>query len=388
MVTHPERYRWVVLAAGALAQGANASCFLGLPVLIPQLREHFGLSLPEAGLLVGAVNLGTMLTLVLWGASADRFGERPVMTIGLLGAAVCLVGAATTGDVVLVALALLGSGAFGASANAASGRAVMTWFPAGRRGVAMGVRQSATPVGAAFSALVLPPAADSGGVPSAFLVLAAVSAVAAVAVLVWVREPEGVVRVPKGSGTGGVLRSPALWRLSLASAFLVIPQFTATALMVELFHDHRGVSVAVASLLLAVSQVLGAGGRLFNGAWSDRVGSRLGPLRVVSLSIAVSLLAVAVLDLANSPVALLAVVMVPAAALALSWNGLAFTAAGEMAPEGRSGIALGFQNTANYLAAAIAPGMAGWLAAEVSWPVALAVGGGSAVITLLMLREL
>ncbi|WP_086821800.1 MFS transporter [Allokutzneria sp. NRRL B-24872] len=388
MITRPESYRWVVLAAGALGQGANASYFLGLPVLIPQLRDHFTLSLPQAGLLVGAVNLGTMLTLVLWGASADRFGERPIMTIGLVAAALCLAGAAATDDVLVAGLALLGAGAFGASANAASGRAVMIWFAADERGIAMGVRQCATPAGAALSALVLPLAAHSGGVPLAFLVLAGISMVAAIAVVIWVREPEGAVRAPKGGGAGEVLRSPRLWRLSLASACLVIPQFTTAALLVELFHEHRGVSLVVASTLLAVAQLLGAGGRLFNGAWSDRVASRLGPLRAVSVLIAASLLLVALLDWGNVAVPVLAVVAIAATALSLSWNGLAFTAAGEMAPEGRSGTALGFQNTANYLAAAIAPGIAGWLAAEVSWPVAFAVGGASALLSLVLLRKL
>ncbi|WP_447004728.1 MFS transporter [Saccharothrix isguenensis] len=91
------RYRWVVLAVGAVAQGTNAAVFLGLPAITPQLRGHFGLSLPQVGLLLGAVNLGTMLTLVLWGAAADRRGERPVMAIGGFGAAPCLAPAAFGG---------------------------------------------------------------------------------------------------------------------------------------------------------------------------------------------------------------------------------------------------------------------------------------------------
>ncbi|NUT50132.1 MAG: MFS transporter, partial [Saccharothrix sp.] len=121
----------MVLAIGAVAQGANAAVFLGLPAITPQLREHFGLSLPQVGLLLGAVNLGTMLTLVPWGAAADRHGERLVMAIGGFGAAACLAAAALDGPVV-AGLALVGVGLFGASVNAASGRAVLTWFPADR----------------------------------------------------------------------------------------------------------------------------------------------------------------------------------------------------------------------------------------------------------------
>ena len=39
------------------------------------------------------------------------------------------------------------AGAMGASVNAASGRAVMQWFGAQERGFALGLRQTAIPVG-------------------------------------------------------------------------------------------------------------------------------------------------------------------------------------------------------------------------------------------------
>ncbi|MFD0201869.1 MULTISPECIES: MFS transporter [Saccharothrix] len=161
--SEPPRYRWVVLAVGAVAQGTNAAVFLGLPAITPQLRAHFGLSLPQVGMLLGAVNLGTMLTLVLWGAAADRRGERLVMAVGGFGAAGCLAPAAFDGPVV-AGLALVGVGMFGASVNAASGRAVLPWFPAQRRGLAMGIRQTATPLGAALAAAVLPVIALRAGV--------------------------------------------------------------------------------------------------------------------------------------------------------------------------------------------------------------------------------
>ncbi|MEU7530845.1 MFS transporter [Saccharothrix sp. NPDC042600] len=366
-------YRWVVLAVGALAQGTNAAVFLGLPSISPALRAHFGLTLPEVGLLLGAVNLGTMLTLVAWGAAADRRGERVVMTIGGVGAAGCL-GLAALGGPVVAGLALVGVGLFGASVNAASGRAVMTWFPAGSRGLAMGIRQTATPLGAALTAAVLPVVAGRAGVPAAFLALAGFTGFVAVLVAVLVREPPGAVRASTGHGV--VLADRALLRLSAASGLLVVPQFTAAALMVELLHDHRGLAVGLAAGLFAAAQVAGGFGRLAVGVWSDRVRSRVGPLKVVSVLVAVGFALCAALD--RAPVAVLVVVLVPTAALALCWNGLAVTAAAEMAPEGNSGTALGMQNTANYLSATLTPAVAGWAAATLGWPVALLVAATAA----------
>ena len=43
---------------------------------------------------------------------------------------------------------------------------------------------------------------------------------------------------------------------------------------------------------------------------------------------------------ASGPATLVAAVLVPAAALAISWNGLVFTAAGEFAPPGRAATAI------------------------------------------------
>jgi sugar phosphate permease len=64
------------------------------------------------------------------------------------------------------------AGAAGASVNAASGRAVMSWFAPAQRGFALGIRQTAVPLGGAAAALFLPPAAAAGGVRAGLVVLA------------------------------------------------------------------------------------------------------------------------------------------------------------------------------------------------------------------------
>lgn len=367
-------YRWVVLCIGALAQGTNAAVFLGLSAISPQLRDHFGLTLPQVGLLLGAVNLGTMVALVPWGFFADRRGERLAMTIGGFGAAACLLGVAL-GNAWIAGLALLGAGLFGASVNAASGRAVMSWFRSGRRGLAMGVRQTATPLGAALTAAFLPGIAITQGIPVAFVVLASVTAFVALAVALLVREPPGATR--GGSDHGLVLKDPRLIRLTVASGLLVVPQFTAATLLVPFLHEHRGLTVTTAAVVFGIAQALGGAGRLAAGIWSDRVGSRVGPLRILAVVMAAGFVLTAVLDQAPLPV--LIAVLVPTSVVALAWNGLAVTEAGELAPEGRSATAISMQNTSNYLSAAITPGLAGWVAVHVAWPAAMVLAGVASV---------
>ncbi|MCU1665376.1 MAG: hypothetical protein JWR58_5441 [Pseudonocardia sp.] len=384
------RYRWVVLAVGTAAQAATATYFLGLAAVTPALRDHFGLGLAAVGTLIGAISVGLVATLIAWGGAADRFGERGVMTVGLVGAAVALGATALVPDPVVAGLLLLLAGASGASVNAASGRAVLTWFPAERRGMAMAVRQTSVPVGAALAAVALPQIAGAGGIPAVFVALALTCLVAAGAVAIWVREPPG--RPARGTRPATsamtVLADRRLLRLSLAGLLLVVPQFLGSVFLVEVLHEGAGLPLGLAGGLLALTQILGALGRLGNGVWSDRVASRLGPLRVVAVASAVGFAVAAVLE--PGPAPLLAAVLVPAAALAISWNGLVFTAAGELAPPDRAATAMAVSNTANYVAAAVTPALGGLVAEVAGWPAMLAMGAVAALgafVALIRLAE-
>lgn len=382
------RYRWVVLAVGTAAQAATAAYFLGLAAVTPALRGWFELDLAGVGLLIGAISVGLILTLIPWGAAADRYGERGVMTIGLLGSAAALGATSLVRDPVAAGALLMLAGASGASVNAASGRAVMTWFPARSRGMAMAVRQTSVPVGAAVAAVALPAVAGAGGVPMVFAGLAGTCVVAAGAVAAFVREPpDAPAQRARPTGRArDVLADRRLQRLSAAGLLLVVPQFLGSVFLVEVLHTGSGLPLATAGALLALTQVLGAAGRLGNGFWSDRAGSRLRPLRVVAAAVAVGFGVAALVQ--PGPAVLLAVVLVPAAALAISWNGLVFTAAGELAPPGRAATAMAVSNTANYVGAAATPVVGGLVAQAAGWPAMLALGTAAATGALLALRGL
>lgn len=383
-----QRYRWVVLAAGTFAQGATAAFFLGLAAVTPALRANYGLGVAGVGALVGVTSVGLVATLVVWGTATDRFGERGVMTAGLLGASAALGSASLVSSPVAAGALLVAAGASGASVNAASGRAVLTWFPARRRGLAMAVRQTSVPLGTGAAAVGLPVLADRGGVPAVFVGLAAVCLVGAVASWVWIREPPD--RTAPGAtataSTGAVLRDRRLQRLSVAGGLLVVPQFLGSVLTVELLHTGRGMSAATAAGLLSLTQVLGAAGRLGNGVWSDRAG-RMRPLRIVACGIAAGF-ALAAVAFVAWPVPVLAAVLVVAAASAISWNGLVFTAAGELAPPGRAATAMAMTNTANYVSGAATGPLGGAVATAAGWPAMLLVGTAAALAALVALGGL
>jgi sugar phosphate permease len=378
------RYRWVVLGAGVVAQAASASVLQGLPGLAPALRDEFALSLTGLGVLLASVTFGLVATLLLWGAAADRWGERRVMTTGLLLAVVALLGATTVRSVGALMACLVLAGAAGASVNAASGRAVLGWFGAGERGFAMGVRQTALPVGAGLAAAGLPPLASARGLDAAFVAMAAACLLAAVVVVLLVRESP--TQQPREAGASSPWEDPRVRRLAAVSFLLVVPQFAVVALVVVYLVDEQDVAVATAALLLAAVQFGGGAARIVAGRWSDRLGTRLAPLRRVAVGIAAVFVLVAVLVALDAP-AVVPVLLV-AGVVSISWNGLAFTAAGELAGPGRAGTALGLQNTAVALGAAVtAPVLAG-VVDRTSWAVGFAVAAAAAVTAVVLLRGL
>ncbi len=364
------RYRWVILGAGTFAQATFSSMTVGLPALAPVLRSYYHLSLGRTGIALGAASLGMLFTLLPWGLLADRIGERAVMTTGLAGGGLALLALSLTHSFgALVGLLAL-SGALGASINAASGRAVIGWFAADQRGLALGIRQTAVPIGGAVAAAVLPWLASGGKPGHAFLGLGAALLCGSVVAAALVREPP-VHDGPALVDLARPVRELRSWLLAGGSAFFVIAQIALTSYAVLFLHQHRGLSTHHAALTLAAMNVLGIGTRIGTGRWSDRLRARIRPLRILGTAITVATAAVALLVDAPLPVLVPAIAI--AGAISLSWNGLAFTAAAETAGMARSGAALGFQQTVLGVYVSIGVPAFAALAAATSWRVAFAV---------------
>ena len=347
--------RWLVLAVGLLGLIAGCASQYGLAYLIPALRAD-GHSLQEATTLVIAPVVGVIVALIAWGAVADRFGERVVLTVGLAGEAAALLAAAELSHPAVRWLCLFLSGASGAAIHAASGRLILGWFGSAERGLAMGIRQMGQPLGVAAAALVLPSLALAG-LGLAFAVLAAACLVTAVLIGLVVRDPARPAGSSASTGGRSPYRTAYLWRIHAASSLLIIPQFAVAVFAFDYLVNALSWGLGPAGALLAVTQLAGAGTRLAAGYWSDRVRSRLGPMRRLALVIGAVMALLAVLAMFGSAASVVALAL--AAVLTVSPNGLAFTAVAERAGPRSAGRALGVQNTfQNLVATAVAPPLA------------------------------
>lgn len=354
-------------------------------MLVPTLREEYSLSLGQIGVLLASVWVGTTLTLLPWGLAADRFGERLVLAAGLTGCAACIVGAAFAPSFAALFVFLALAGASGASVNSASGRAVMHWFGPDERGLALGVRQTAIPIGGFVGALALPAIARAGGSEAAFLFLASLCAAGAIVGALVLREREAGDELEVAS----ILRTLAdgrLWRLSVGSGLYLYAQLAIIGFGVLFLHDEHGLSEARAALVIAASQVLAMAFRVGAGRWSDVVRSRVGPLLKVGLAVSAAVAVTAAL--AGGPLWLLVPAIALAGGLSMAWNGLSFTAAAELAGPARSGAAIGFQQTVLGGIGVVSPIVFAAIVSSASWTVAFAVAALVPLVGVWALRPL
>ena len=365
--------RWSMLGIGLFATLCANVFINGVAFLIPTLHTEFGLDLARAGLISAMPAFGMVLTLIAWGAVVDRVGERAVLSVGSGLTAAAALGAALAPSLVWVAAFLFLGGMAAASSNSASGRLVVGWFAAEQRGLAMGIRQTAQPLGVGLGALVIPRLAQSYGVGPALLFPAAMCALAAAVCAVAVVDPprDSREQAPAEDLANPYRGSRVLWRIHAASVLLVVPQvlvwtFTLVWLMAE-----RGWSAASAGALVTVAQILGAGGRIAAGRWSDVVGSRLRPIRIIAAAASASMMMLALTDALDSGWSV--AVMIVASVVTVSDNGLAYTAIAEIAGPFWSGRALGTQNTSQLLTAGLTPPLFGALIGAAGFPVAFAV---------------
>ena len=343
--------RWTILAVGTFAQAATCSFLYGVPMLVPALRAD-GASLFQASLLVSAPMVGLLLTLIAWGALADRRGERIVIVTGVGGAAVLLALAAVVPGRLALGLLLAGAGAAGASVNAASGRVVMGWFPPTERGLAMGTRQTAQPLGVALAAGGLPPLAREIGVHAALWFPAALCAVAAGLVLLLVVDPPRPDRSPGAPAMVSPYRgSRTLARVHLSSALLVVPQFAVATFTLVYLVRERHWDATTAGRMIFGFQVAGAAGRVVAGVWSDRVRSRLRPMRQLAVASAALMVLIAVGAATGLWFVVLGLGL--GAVVTVADNGLAYTSVAELAGQEWSGRVLGVQNTVQNVAAVL-----------------------------------
>lgn len=141
---NPWKTRLPILV-GAHAVGTSNS--VAILSMAPVISAAFGLSATQFGIFVSCYYGGQAIWSVPAGGVTDRLGVGWSLVIGhaIMALAAVLISQATTFDICMVAAACMGVGY--AMLNPSTAKGVFEWFPAHRRGAAMGIKQVGVPIG-------------------------------------------------------------------------------------------------------------------------------------------------------------------------------------------------------------------------------------------------
>lgn len=320
--TPPGPLAIVALSIAAVATGTFVSVSLG--VLAPELRDAFGFSRSEIGLLASLYAIGGAASSPVAGGLTDRLGPARVLALSLaVIAGATVLGALAPVGAVLMAAALLAGVGYG-GVNPPTNVIV-----AGRLGERLGfflsLKQTGVPLGGFVAGLLLPALADAAGWRWAFSAGAMGTAVAALLALRL--RGAGVLRGGSAEGAeeapGGPVASVVPSRRRLAGVvgygFLLAGcQWVVTVYLVLSLHDGRGWSLAEAGLALSTFTAVSAGARLAWGWLSDRATHRE---RTLALQAVVAAGALAVLAVEPPRPVVFVVAGVLGGSLA-AWNGV------------------------------------------------------------------
>ncbi len=397
----------VGVSVAAIASGTFISVSLG--VLAPELRDAFGFSRAEIGVLTALYAVGGALSSPFTGGLTDRIGPARVLSLSLLAmAGATLLGAvAPVGAVLMLAAFLAGAGYGGINPPT---NVIVAGRLGERLGFFLSLKQTGVPIGGFIAGLLLPAVAVAAGWRWAFAVGAVGTALAAcAAVLV-----RGAATLGQAAPAGGVDADGAA-ALAAASprpaaeastepaqphrdrglarrdriaiivfGFLLAGcQWVMVAYLVLSLHDGRGWGLGESGAALSAVTAVSVAGRLAWGWASDRLGSRVPTLLALAGTSAVGL---AVLAVEPPRVVVYLVAALLGGSLA-AWNGVYHALVVERAGPGALGKESGRNIAFLFAGSVCVPPLLGLLSqATDSWTVLWAADALLVLVAALVLR--
>jgi sugar phosphate permease len=323
--------------------------YMALGTLAPLIKSDMSLSSTRMGFLTSAVSIGSMVFQIPAGICSDRIGARWVMAMGLalVGISSILVSSASSYVMIFLLLVALGAGI---SANQTPGsKAIIMWFTSSGRATAMGIKQTGVTVGGMLASFLLPLLALSTQSWRCPFAIAGVASLAtAIPLLIVYHDPR-----QEGLGTSvtsasyvddlrSLLRNRNFLLACTAGAFLMANQFAFCAYFVLYASSVLGFPLTKSGILLALSFLAGAVGRVGWSVVSDYLfgGGRNGVLAFVGAVCALVCAGMAVLP-AGSPLVFVYVAAIVFGLTGLGWNALYLTLIGELQGKELAGTATG-----------------------------------------------
>lgn len=334
----------VTLAIQALASMAA----LTVPALAPEAALATGHSAKLAGVFIGLVYFGAMISSLLSGGLIDRFGPVRVSQTCLLLCAMGLLLAATAVLPVMgIGAVILGFG-YGPITPSSSHLLART-TPPHRMGLTFSLKQTGVPLGGALAGITVPPVASVWGWQAALMLVAGYCAAMAVLSQTVRNELDEINadRTHARPSRGGVfapfrliLERPALRDVAVCSLFYSAVQLCVTAYMIIWLTEVYQMDYLLAGVVMAFAQGAGVVGRLLWGWLADRSIKPRTMLSLLGAAMAACMAGYA-FTTPDWPFAVVVLVAVLSGATAVGWNGVYLAEVARLSPPGMAGMVTG-----------------------------------------------
>lgn len=314
------------------------------PVLAPAAAPGMGTSKDDVAYFVALVYLTSIFAVLAAGSMMRRLGPIRFTQIALL-ISTSGVALLTVGHVATAILAALLIGIGGGPVTVASSHILSRVTPPRLSNVTFSIKQSGVPLGFALTGAVLPSIVEISGWRHAALLIALITATAAIAIHPLRRfyddEPRTGGRIFPGLATiieplRMCWRDPPLRLLCLVGMTYSAGQSTVTNFIVNYGMDHLRLDYVAAGALLSAASLAGIAGRIGWGALADALARPLTVLAVLGVVMALAGTAVALAG-PNWPRWLLYGIAIVIGGSAVGWNGVYISECARRAPPGRAG---------------------------------------------------
>lgn len=363
------RYAWVIVATGfsVTLTTIGAGRYL-YPIVMPQMKEELGLNYGLAGALSSATMVGYLVSCVLGGMLAVRFGSKAIIALSTAALGLAMIGQAFVSLYAIAFLLMLVIGLGAGGAFIPAGGLVAAWVAPSRRGLFMSIVILGANFGilavALLGPIILLANGGTGWRPAwVYFGLAAILVAAASLVLIRDRPPEAAGRqggLPQSPGSsslnwGAVFRNRAM--LQLTTAYFFHGFFSVYAVFIIAFATQGlGHSTQFAGSLWSFASVLSAATLILWGHLADAWGRKQTMIPCATVLCAGILLPVLRQDDAS--------LWVSAFLFGIAYVGpmtIITTVAGDLAGPGMAAAAMGLVTMGHGLGQMAGPAIAGFL---------------------------